>query len=438
MHVAIYVRVSTQEQKQHGISVDAQEAVCREWVQEHGHHLTGVYNDAGLSARAKYTKRRAMLQLIDDIRAGKVELIIFTKLDRWFRNVADYYEVQAILEQYGVKWRAIQEDYETETASGRFKVNIMLAVAQDEADRTSERIKAAADYKKAKGEAVGRAPIGYIIKDKRFEIDPETGPAMRAFFDAYLKTFRLRDAQNALLEHGISFNATRVRRTLRNRTYCGDHFGVPCPSYITPEQYQEIRNVAENRTRETKTRQVYLFGGLMHCGLCGAMMTCAAPYHKDKIRRIKTYRCGQHAQYIDRCPGTYINESKLESYLLENLPALLDLHYTNLLTRLAGRQNHQAEIRSLEGKLSRLKELYIEGEIDRAAYDARSVVFREQISKYQAEDADLLEAPAEPLELPEDWKTVYEAMTEPHRKLFWQKNIKDIIIYKDRPPAVKF
>ena len=202
MHVAIYVRVSTQEQKQHGISVGAQETACREWVQEHGHHLAGVYNDAGLSARAKYTKRRAMLQLIEDIQAGKVELIIFTKLDRWFRNVADYYEVQAILEQHGVKWRAIQEDYETETASGRFKVNIMLAVAQDEADRTSERIKSAADYKRAKGEAVGRAPIGYIIKDKRFEIDPKTEPAMRAFFDAYLKTFRVTDAQNAMLEHG--------------------------------------------------------------------------------------------------------------------------------------------------------------------------------------------------------------------------------------------
>ena len=438
MHVAIYVRVSTQEQKQHGISVGAQEAACREWVQEHGHHLTGVYNDAGLSARAKYTKRRAMLQLIEDIQAGKVELIIFTKLDRWFRNVADYYEVQAILEQHNVKWRAIQEDYETETASGRFKVNIMLAVAQDEADRTSERIKAAADYKRAKGEAVGRAPIGYIIKNKKFEIDPKTEPAIRAFFDAYLKTFRVPDAQSAMLEHGISFNATRARRTLRNKTYCGDHFGIPCPAYITPDQYNEIRKVANNRSRETKTQQVYLFSGLMHCGLCGATMTCAAPYHKDKIRRIKSYRCGQHVQYVDRCPGTYINEKKLELYLLENLPVLLDLHYTDLRTRLAGKQNHQAEIRSLEGKLSRLKELYIEGEIDRAAYDTRSGTYRDQISRLREEDAELVELPAEPIVLEDGWKEVYQSMTENGRKIFWQKNIKDIIVYKDRPPAVKF
>lgn len=80
MNIAIYVRVSTQEQKRHGISVEAQEAKCREWVQENNHHLIGVYNDAGLSARAKYKKRSAMLHLIDDIRAGKLTLLFSRSL----------------------------------------------------------------------------------------------------------------------------------------------------------------------------------------------------------------------------------------------------------------------------------------------------------------------------------------------------------------------
>ena len=88
----------------------------------------------------------------------------------FLKDVADYYEVQAILEAHGVRWRAVEEDYETETASGRFKVNIMLAVAQDEADRTSERIKAAAGYKRAKGEAVGRPALGYIIRLLRWQL----------------------------------------------------------------------------------------------------------------------------------------------------------------------------------------------------------------------------------------------------------------------------
>ena len=70
-----------------------------------------------------------------------IDLIIFTKLDRSFRSVRDNHAVQAILDKNNVVWRAILEDYQTETADGRLKVNIMLSVAENEADRTSERIK---------------------------------------------------------------------------------------------------------------------------------------------------------------------------------------------------------------------------------------------------------------------------------------------------------
>lgn len=437
MNVAIYVRVSTQEQKVHGISVDAQEAVCREWVKAQGHHLIGVYNDAGLSARAKYTKRSAMLRLIDDIRADRVELIVFTKLDRWFRNVADYYEVQAVLEEHHVKWRAIQEDYETETASGRFKVNIMLAVAQDEADRTSERIKATAEFKRQKGEAIGRAPVGYLIKDKHFEIDPETAPAIQAFFDTYMATFSHSKARLAAKEHGLTMNQTRASRTLRNTTYCGDHFGVPCPAYITPEQFKQIRKVIDGRARETKTHFVYLFSGLIRCGLCGGAVTSAAPYQKDRVRRIKSYRCSNHAQYFDRCPkGTYANEKKLEEFLLENLPRLVEEYRSEIQSRRESRPDHASKIKRLEGKLSRLKELYIDDEITREVYDTRSHALKEEIALLQ-DQGDIPE-PAEVLELPPDWRSLYDELSDEGKKLFWRKTIRSIILYRDRPPEVKF
>ena len=336
-----------------------------------------------------------------------------------------------------MKWRAIQEDYETETASGRFKVNIMLAVAQDEADRTSERIKAAADYKRAKGEAIGRAPIGYRIREKHFEIDPETEPAVRAFFTAYLTAYRLRDAQAAMLAHGISFNATRVRRTLRNTTYCGDHFGVPCPAYITPEQYDQIRRIVDSRARESNTHNVYLFAGLLSCGLCGARMNSAAPWQKDRIRRIKSYRCGRHAQYPDRCPGTYANEQKLEQYLLDQLAALLDPYRTTVRAERSGPPDPGAGIRRLEGRLARLREMYIEGEIDRGSFDLRREALRAELRQLQAEAAKA--APSSgPLTLPEDWRSAYDGMSEAGKKLFWQKTVSKILIYRDRPPAVQF
>ena len=79
------------------------------------------------------------MRLLSDVEAGKIDLILFIKLDRLFHNVADYYEVQKILDAHGVHWQTVLEDYETITSSGQFKVNIMLSVAQNEADRTSEK-----------------------------------------------------------------------------------------------------------------------------------------------------------------------------------------------------------------------------------------------------------------------------------------------------------
>jgi len=431
MNVAIYVRVSTQEQKLHGISVDAQEAACRAWVSEHRHRLVGVYNDAGLSARAKYTKRQAMLRLLDDVRAGGIDLIIFTKLDRWFRNVADYYEVQAILEASNVKWRAIQEDYETETASGRFKVNIMLAVAQDEADRTSERIKAAADFKRTKGEAVGRPALGYRIEDKHWAIDPEKQAGMEAFFSAYLRTFSVKEAMSAAADHGIRLNATHAGRILRNPTYKGDAFGVPCPAYITPEQFAVIRSHAGQRTRINNTGRVFLFSGMLRCGHCGGAMTSAsAPKSGGEI---KYYRCLNHYHTPGSCIGSYANEEKLESFLLDNLASIVEQTNIDRSTPREKRRGRKA-MQRIQGKLERLKDLYIDGEIERDVYDARAGILRRELAEYES----VLEDDRPPVELPPDWADVYLTLSDSDKKVFWKKTLREITCYKDHSPTVKF
>lgn len=439
MNVAIYVRVSTQEQKQHGISVDAQESVCRQWVEDSHQHLVSVYNDAGLSARAKYTKRPAMLKLLDDVKSGKIDLIVFTKLDRWFRNVADYYEVQSVLEQHGVKWRAIQEDYETETASGRFKVNIMLAVAQDEADRTSERIKATNAYKTQKGEAIGKSTVGYTIENKHFVFDKNIFPAMRAFFDTFLDTFSQKEARLAAQALGVSLSQTRTGRILRNPTYYGDHYGVPCPAYITPEQYKKIRQVVDSHVREPRIKLTYLFRGLLRCGICGAALTSSAPYKNraDKSKRIKTYRCCNHAQYIDRCPGTYANEEKLENYLIAHLPALIDAYRADLLSAANKTRDLLPSIQHIEGKLSRLKDLYVDGEISRDVYDRRSAILKEDLSQLKAQSEVTPRDPDTYL-LPENWTEVYSGLTDPAKAQFWHDLISRIIIYPDCPPEIIF
>ena len=85
-------------------------------------------------------KRPVMLQLLEDVKAGKIDRILFTKLDRWVRNVREYHNVQDILEAHNVTWQATLEDYDTMSANGRLRVNIMLSVNESESDWDSERI----------------------------------------------------------------------------------------------------------------------------------------------------------------------------------------------------------------------------------------------------------------------------------------------------------
>lgn len=72
--------------------------------------------------------------MLQDVELHKFEYIIFTKLDRWFRNIADFYKIQEILDNNGVTWLTALERYEMETTNGKLNVNIRLSVAQDEAD----------------------------------------------------------------------------------------------------------------------------------------------------------------------------------------------------------------------------------------------------------------------------------------------------------------
>ena len=139
LRVALYPRVSTEEQALHGYSLGAQEDHLVAFAKEHGYKIVGIYRDEGYSARKPAMKRKVMQRLIADVKAGKIDRILFIKLDRWFRNVREYHKIQAILEANNVTWQATMEDYNTNTADGRLKVNIMLSVTETRSYKSRPR-----------------------------------------------------------------------------------------------------------------------------------------------------------------------------------------------------------------------------------------------------------------------------------------------------------
>ena len=123
---AIYIRVSTSEQMMHGKSLEAQKEYLARYAKDHGMIPVGVYADEGKTARKELKKRKAIHALLEDVKVGKIDVILFWRLDRWFRNMSDFYKVQDILDEYGVYWVSASEPgINMETRDGRLQLNVV-------------------------------------------------------------------------------------------------------------------------------------------------------------------------------------------------------------------------------------------------------------------------------------------------------------------------
>jgi len=188
IRAGLYIRVSTEEQALHGYSLEAQREALTRYAREHDYYIADYYTDEGASARKPFTKRREFMRMLNDVQADKLNLILILKLDRWFRSVRDYYKVQEILETHHVDWKTVLENYDTSTAAGRLHINIMLSVAQDEADRDSERIRFVFQDKLRRNEVIGKIPRGYKVENKKMVPgDEKTVEMVRDIFRAFLE-----------------------------------------------------------------------------------------------------------------------------------------------------------------------------------------------------------------------------------------------------------
>ena len=88
IRVALYIRVSSEEQKRKGYSIDSQTKRLTDFAKEKGYKIVEVYADEGKTARCKLSSRKELLRLLEDAKINKFDRIIFWRLDRWFRNVA--------------------------------------------------------------------------------------------------------------------------------------------------------------------------------------------------------------------------------------------------------------------------------------------------------------------------------------------------------------
>lgn len=449
LRAAIYIRVSTAEQAMHGKSLQAQREYLEKYAADHDMVITGVYADEGQTARKELKKRKAIHALLNDVKAGKVDMILFWKMDRWFRNVSDFYKVQDILDVHNVKWIAVAEpNMNMDTRDGRLNLNIMLSIGQNEVDTTSERIKFTVNNMIENGRLVWgekNMPFGYksaiINGEKKMVKDEETAHMVNDFYAYFTEHQHKRGTVMHMQEtFGIDFSYSMLKTMLSSEFYIGRYRNCDnyCPAYLTAAQWDQIQSISKNNIKKSRSDRIYLFTGLIRCPLCNQKLAgtgCSSVINRKtgEKRTYCYYRCNK--ALIDHiCKYTHrMSQNLIEEYLLGNL----EKEYSKYIVRIKSANKKKQEKKNsrssetIKAEIDRLNMLFQKGRI---SYDH----YEKEYSKLETElkEAALSVPNIAPSKntgriesvIKTDFRSLYSSLSQENRQAFWRQIIRQIYL----------
>ncbi len=457
--VAAYVRVSTQEQKLHGFSLDAQREKLKDYAERHNLNIVGWYEDEGISGRKAIKRRPALMRMGMDAGCGLFDRIIFIKLDRFFRSVPEYYEFMKLT--HDIPWTATEElIYDTTTATGRMNVNMKLSIAQLEAEQTAERIKVVNDYKVKNGQVItGTVPWCFKIETKNGKKvivkNPETAHIMDDLLQHYL-TYQSKRATLFYINQKYNMNMahSNFSNLLKNEKICGSYRGNPnyCEAYIDRKTFDRIQTITKNQHIKANSTEPYLFSGLLKCPICGNRLAgfhaaySSRTYKLDPVKyRYKKYRCAKHAKSGICTYRKTISENILERIMLKRVEdefQAATLECNDLKNAEKQLQNEQKKA-ALQAEIDRLNYSWQKGRIKNVEeYDRQYDNLMEKLealSEPEAESADLSHVSEM---LSGNWKELYNNLDDIHKQAFWRSFVKEIQLVSwevnDRNIRLKF
>src|SRR5467141_533147 len=270
---AIYTRDSTdQGLEQDFNSLDAQYDASQAYIRSQAHAgwslLRAKYDDGGFSGGN--TDRPALQRLLEDVGAGRVDVIVVYKGDRLTRSLAEFAKLVELFDRHHVSFVSVTQQFNTTTSMGRLTLNVLLSFAQFEREVTSERIRDKIAASKRKGLWVGgMAPLGYDTKDRRITVNEPEAETVRTIFRSYLKlgnlnlvmtdlrnkniVTKVRTLKTGETVGGIPFTRGPLAHLLRNRFYIGD---VPFKGEILKAVREHLGDTASGCDRDLISNHV--------------------------------------------------------------------------------------------------------------------------------------------------------------------------------------
>lgn len=332
--VAIYARVSTNEQAEEGYSIDEQVRLLRDWCKSHGYEVYKEYVDRGISGKS-IKGRPALRQLLADAKQKCFDIVVVWKMNRLARNILDLLKIVDLLEKSNISFRSYTENYETETSSGKFQFHVMAAFAEFERANIAENVKMGMLARAKEGSWNGGQVLGYDTiedttkngkrKTTRLVVNEKEAQTVRRIFQLYVEGNGYKSIANTINKEGHRtkknnfFSINAVKTILTNPIYIGYiRYNVrrnwaekrrnninPNPILVkgnhTPIISQEIWDKAQaimkNRSKQPNRIHSgeYPLTGLLKCPSCGAGMVLGRTTNRNKDgtkRVLEYYVCG--------------------------------------------------------------------------------------------------------------------------------------------------
>ena len=278
---AIYTRKSSEEGLEQDFnSLHAQREACAAYVQSQRNEgwqlLPKHYDDGGYSGGN--LERPALQQLLADIEAGAVDLIVVYKIDRLTRSLNDFAKLVELLEARNASFVSVTQSFNTTTSMGRLTLNVLLSFAQFEREVTGERIRDKIGASKKKGMWMGGfVPLGYDAAGRQLSLNRTEAPIVRRIFDLYRTCKNVSAVAKTLKAEGIIskqrpdtqgrgrggvvYSNGALFNILKNPIYCGkirhktSIYPGQHPAIVSEEEWNEVQAIREGRRVKAVARE---------------------------------------------------------------------------------------------------------------------------------------------------------------------------------------
>lgn len=346
MLAGAYLRVSTEEQVEHGLSLAAQKSRLLAYCHSQNWDIYDFYSDDGYSG--KNLHRPAIQRLISDCEGKKLQAVVVLKLDRLSRKQRDVlYLLEDVLDKNKIGFKSVTEPFDTTTPFGKAAIGMMAVFAQLERETIVERIRIAKQEAAKQGRYLG-GPIAYGYHydpiDKTIAVMTDEATVVRRIFNDYLKELKgyqviateLNEQKIPPPRTATQWERGTIRCLLNNAFYAGyiEHSGIfyqgkhpPLISLQQWEMFQQLRNKKKIGTANRRTRaNENLLTGIIYCGECGARVRYKKinKSRQDLSARNAYYVCysvdgNKEMRKVAHCPCGHKRASIIENHVIKSL-----------------------------------------------------------------------------------------------------------------------